>query len=360
LQASGGNADAALEILAAIQAADGSGLSKEVATTLLTTFVDKNRVDKALQVLDLSYKQKMWLRAPPFEALITRSYKSKHYDTALQVFDSVQRANLSPSNLVYTTALLAAHRLRDRERVLKILEQMLKDAKPYSSRAFQVALSAAVKSRLHQFVLELMECSKALDVELTSEHYHFVLRSYAAVGNMEAALGTRDTLQQNGFELTDDGVHWLVHCACRTDQWDLVVDVYELMPENLRPELKGWHLGAVIMAHARAEDKEAKLRALEIFNQHKDKVSELAYGGAITALLDTEQFDEALALAENMKHKEIAWGKNVYQAVALALIRRGTAEEAVQLLETSVRCMGDEPDGYLNIIQFYTDRHPRP
>lgn len=93
------------------------------------------------------------------------------------------------------------------------------------------------------------------------------------------------------------------------ERWAKVVDVYELMPENLRPELKGWHLGAVIMAHARAEDKEAKLRALEIFNQHKDKVSELAYGGAITALLDTEQFDEALALAENMKHKEIAWGR---------------------------------------------------
>ncbi|KAE8897528.1 hypothetical protein PF005_g20820 [Phytophthora fragariae] len=221
----------------------------------------------------------------------------------------------------------------------------------------------------------------------------------AAVGDMEAALGTRATLQENGFELTDDGVHWLVHCACRTGQRDLVqglltpsvssadhgetvatrviafnaaiaaygnkerwaevLDVYEMLPENLHPELKGWHLGAVIMAHAKAEDKEVKLRALEIFNEHKDRAGDLAYGGAITALLETEQFDEALAFAEDMKQKEIAWGKNVYQAVVLALIRRGTAEEAVQLLEARVRSMGNAPDGYLNIIQFYTDRHPR-
>ncbi|KAG6612387.1 Pentatricopeptide repeat-containing protein [Phytophthora cinnamomi] len=400
LQANEGNVDTALEVLAAIRAADGSGLSNELATTLLTTFVNQNKVDKALQVLSLSYNQRLWLRAPPFETLITRCYKTKDFDTALQVFDTVQRVKVSPGNLVCTTAMLAAHRAGRSELVPKILEKMLKDAKPYASRAFQVALSAAVKSRQHQLVLQLIECSKTLDVALTSEHYHFVLRSYAAVGDMEAVLGTRDTLQENGFELTDDGIHWLVHCACRTDQWDLVqglltppvpsadsgegvatmviafnaaiaaygnkerwtkvVDVYDLMPENLRPELKGWHLGAVVMAHAKAENKETKLRALEIFNEHKDKAGELAYAGAITALLETEQFDEALTFAEDMKEKEIAWGKNVYQAVALALIRRGTGEEAVQLLETSVRSMGNGPEGYLNIIQFYTDRHPCP
>ncbi|KAE8897527.1 hypothetical protein PF003_g18372 [Phytophthora fragariae] len=160
LQADGGNVDTAMEVLTAIRAAGGSELSKDVATTLLTIFVNENRVDKALQVLDLSYSQKIWLRAPPFETLITRCYKAKDFDAALQVFDSVQRANLSPSNVVYTTALLAAHRSRKRDLVSKILEKMLKDAKPYASRGFQVALSAAVKSRRHQLMLELMDCSK--------------------------------------------------------------------------------------------------------------------------------------------------------------------------------------------------------
>ncbi|GMF28564.1 unnamed protein product [Phytophthora lilii] len=128
------------------------------------------------------------------------------------------------------------------------------------------------------------------------------------------------------------------------------------MPEDIRVQLKGWHLGAVIMAHAKAESKEVKLQALEILKKHEDKANELAYGGAITALLTTDQFDAALALAEDMKQKNIAWGKDVYQAVALALIRRGTCEEAVHLLEASVQRMGNEPEGYLNIIQFYTDR----
>ncbi|GMF36025.1 unnamed protein product [Phytophthora fragariaefolia] len=331
---------------------------------------------------------------------MAKCYKTKNFDAALKVFASVQRANWSAGNFLYTTALLAAHGSGKREQVPEILERMLKAAKPYASRAFQVALSAAIKSRQHGLVLDLMECSKTLDVKLTSEHDHFVLRSYAAVGDVDAALGTRDALQQKGFELTDDGVHWIVHCACRTDHWDLVeglltpsvasadqeegavseatreiafntaiaaygnkerwakvVDVYDMMPESLRSELKGWHLGAVVMAHARAESKEVKLRALEIFHEHKHEAGELTYGGAITALLETEQFDEALALAEDMEQKDIAWGENVYQAITLALFRRGTTEDAVQLLEETVRSMGIEPNGYLNIIRFYTDRH---
>ncbi|KAG3103372.1 hypothetical protein PI124_g14075 [Phytophthora idaei] len=130
------------------------------------------------------------------------------------------------------------------------------------------------------------------------------------------------------------------------------------MPESTRAELKGWHLGTVIMGHAKAASKEVKLRALEIFNEHREKANGFTYGGAITALLETEQFDAALALAEDMKAKEIAWGKSVYQAVTLALIRRGTTEESVQLLEESLHCLGDSPTGYMHVIQFYSDRHP--
>ncbi|KAG7377645.1 hypothetical protein PHYPSEUDO_011181 [Phytophthora pseudosyringae] len=374
LQANPGDADVALEVFAAIQSANGSGLSKDVGAMLITTFVDKKKLDRALQVLELSSKQKVYLLGPPHENLMTACYKVKEFDTVLK--RTGRQSELEP----------------------KILEQMLKDAKPHAARAFQVVLSAAVNSKQHELVLTLMEISKAFDVVLTSEHYHFVLKSYTAVGDMQAALGTRDTLQQNGFDLTEDGMHWLVHCASKADQWDLVerllispspnadkdegvvakvstfnaaiaaygnkkrwnkvVDVYDIMPENLRSELKGWHLGSVVMGHGKMESKELKARALEIFNDHKEKANSFAYGGAMTALVGTEQFDAALALAEDMKAKEIVWGKSSYQAVALALIRCGSTEEAVQLLEQSVLRMGNDPEGYMDIIQFYTDRHP--
>uniref|UniRef100_H3GNX4 Pentacotripeptide-repeat region of PRORP domain-containing protein n=1 Tax=Phytophthora ramorum TaxID=164328 RepID=H3GNX4_PHYRM len=398
LRAAPGDTDVALEVFAAIQSANGSGLSKDVASTLLTTFVSEKKLNRAVQVLELCGKQKVDLQVPAYANFITCCYKTKDFDAALKGFDLLRGVKLVPSNFVYTTALLAAHKAQQDGLVLKILEQMLNDAKPHTSRAFQLALSAAVKSREHELVLRLMECSESLDVELTSEHYHFVLKSYAAVGDLQAVLGTRDTLQQQGFNLTDDGLHWLVHCACKADHWDLVqdllapltpgvgpgeavvatlsafnaaiaayankerwakvVDVYNIMSEPLRAELKGWHLGAVIMGHAKAESKELKLHALEIFSERKEKVNAFAYGGAITALLETDRFDAALALAQEMKVKDITWGKSVYQAVALALIRRGTPEEAVQLLESSVQRMGIGPDGYIDIIQFYTDRHP--
>ncbi|KAG3005937.1 hypothetical protein PC121_g18083 [Phytophthora cactorum] len=405
LQANPEDAEMALEVFSAIQSSGGLGLSKDVANMLVSAFTNAQKFDRALLVLKLSIKRKILLMTPPYENLMTACYKAGKFDTVVKVFALHCDVKHTPSNVMFTTALLSAHKLGKSELVPKILEEMLTvnasgtgDIESHASRAFQVALGAAVKSRQHELMLTLMECSKALDVVLSSEHYHIVLKSYAAVGDMQAALGIRDTLQTNGFDLTDDGMHWLVHCASKADQWDLVegllgsssanddsdeevvaplnafnaaiaaygnkerwgrvVDVYGIMPASTRAELKGWHLGTVIMGHAKAASKEVKLRALEIFNEHREKANGFTYGGAITALLETEQFDAALALAEDMKAKEIAWGKSVYQAVTLALIRRGTTEEAVQLLEESVHCLGDSPTGYMHVIQFYTDRHP--
>ncbi|ETK86504.1 hypothetical protein L915_08870 [Phytophthora nicotianae] len=397
LQANPGDTDVALEVLASIQSANGSGLSKDVANMLVKTLTTAHKFDRALWVLELSIKRKILLMTPPYAKLMTACYRAGKHDTVLKVF--ALYGERTPSNYMFTTALLSAHKLGKNELVPKILEQMLTadpvDIEGHASRAFQVALGAAVKSRQHDLVLTLMECSKALDVVLTSEHYLYVLKSYAGVGDMQAALGIRDTLQTNGFELDEDGIHWLVHCASKADQWDLVqellgtssiandekvaatvnvfnaaiagygnkerwdrvVDVYDIMPENIRAELKGWHLGTIVLGHAKVENKELKLRALEIFNEHKEKANAFTYGGAITALLETEQFDAALELAEDMKTKDIAWDKVVYQAVALALICRGTPQEAVQLLEESVRRLGDSPEGYLAIIDFYINRH---
>ncbi|KAG6957240.1 hypothetical protein JG688_00011057 [Phytophthora aleatoria] len=316
---------------------------------------------------------------PPYENLMTACYKAGKFDTVVKVFALHCDVKHTPSNVMFTTALLSAHKLGKSELVPKILEEMLTvnasgtgDIESHASRAFQVALGAAVKSRQHELMLMLMECSKALDVVLSSEHYHIVLKSNAAVGDMQAALGIRDTLQTNGLTSLMTGCtgcdeevvaqlnafNAAIAAYGNKERWGRVVDVYGIMPESTRAELKGWHLGTVIMGHAKAASKEVKLRALEIFNEHREKANGFTYGGAITALLEAEQFDAALALAEDMKAKEIAWGKSVYQAVTLALIRRGTTEEAVQLLEESVHCLGDSPTGYMHVIQFYTDPHP--
>ncbi|KAK1942968.1 Pentatricopeptide repeat-containing protein [Phytophthora citrophthora] len=381
------NVDVALGIFADTRSVNGSGLSKDVATNLVTIFVDNKKVDEALQVLELCTKKNIFENdGRPFELVMTATYAKKQFDAALKVIDLALTVNVTPSNLMYTTALLSAHRSGKDDLVPKILEQMLENAEPNASQAFQIALSAAAKSQQQELVALLVECSKTLGVALTSEYYHSVLKGYAAAGDFQAVLGVRDALKKDEIDLTEDGMYWLVHSACKADQWDLVkellaeeggvatvnsynaaiaaygnhnrwsevVDLYGIMPENLRSELKGWHLGAVIMGHASMEREELKLRALEIFGAHKDRANGFAYTGAITAQVETEQFAAALALSEEMKVKEIQWGKTVYQAVALALIRQGTTEEALQLLENRVRKMGANLEGYEDIIQFYT------
>lgn len=391
LMANPDNVDVALKVFAAVRSANGSGLSKDVATKLVATFVDNKKVDKALEALEFCTKQKIFVDdGRPYELVMTANYGKKQFDAALKVIDLARTVNVTPSNLMYTTALLSAHRSGKNDLVPKLLEQMLKNAGPNASEVFHVALTAAAKSQQQELVALLVECSKTLGVALTSEYYHFVLKSYATAGDFQAVLGVRDALKENGFDLTEDGMYWLVHSACKADQWDLVkellsspsakeggvttvnsynaaiaaygndnrwnkvVDVYEIIPENLRSELKGWHLGAVIMAYASMESKELKLRALEIFDAHKDHANGFAYTGAITAQLEMEQFAAALRLSEEMKVKGIEWGKKIYQAVALALIRQGTTEEALQLLENRVRKMGSDLNGYVDIIQFYT------
>eukprot|EP00644_Phytophthora_capsici_P009070 jgi/Phyca11/532593/estExt2_fgenesh1_pg.C_PHYCAscaffold_60128 len=277
------NVDVALKVFAAVRSANGSGLSKDVATKLVATFVDNKKVDKALEALEFCTKQKIFVDdGRPYELVMTANYGKKQFDAALKVIDLARTVNVTPSNLMYTTALLSAHRSGKNDLVPKLLEQMLKNAGPNASEVFHVALTAAAKSQQQELVALLVECSKNLGVALTT---------IAAYGN--------------------------------DNRWNKVVDVYEIIPENLRSELKGWHLGAVIMAYASMENH----------------ANGFAYTGAITAQLEMEQFAAALRLSEEMKVKGIEWG---------------TTEEALQLLENRVRKMGSDLNGYVDIIQFYT------
>ncbi|KAG2514569.1 hypothetical protein JM16_007839 [Phytophthora kernoviae] len=267
---------------------------------------------------------------------------------------------------------------------------MVKDAKPHEDRAIETALSAALNFKLFQLVLDIVKCVETMDIKLTVEHYHFVLKIYAWAGDMQAALSTRDMMQENGLVLTDDGLYWLVHCACKLDLWELVQEllahtipsgqvsvnaynsaisaygnanhwpkvlgVYGMLPENLHAELKGWHLGAVTTAYTKADSKELKLQAVDIFNKHKAKATMFAYGDVVTALVETDQFDAALEIIKDMKNHGITSGKSAYRAVTLALICHGSAQEAKELLEEFIARMEDSPERFLDIIQFYADR----
>ncbi|RLN63274.1 hypothetical protein BBJ29_006587 [Phytophthora kernoviae] len=353
------NANEALEVLEALQKSDSSGLSQDLAKTLLATLITEKKLDKALELLELCGKQ--MLRLPTIS-----------------------------SQLVCNAAMLAAHRAEQGGVVQYIVTQMVKDAKPHKDRAIETALSAALNSKLFQLVLDIVKCVETLDIKLTVEHYHFVLKIYAWAGDMQAALSTRDMMQENGLVLTDDGLYWLVHCACKLDLWELVQEllahttpsgqvsvnaynsaisaygnanhwpkvlgVYGMMPENLRAELKGWHFGVVITAYAKADSKELKLQVVDIFNKHKAKATKFAYGDVVTALVETDQFDAALEIIKDMKNHGIMSGKGAYRAVTLALIRHGSAQEAKELLEEFIARMGDSPERFLDIIQFYADR----
>ncbi|RLN71306.1 hypothetical protein BBJ28_00007315 [Nothophytophthora sp. Chile5] len=390
LEAAPKDATVALEVFAAIQSADGSGLSTDVASLLSSTLTEQNRQEEALRVLTYAHEQGVRPRGLAFKELSASCYQANEFSLVLQVHEASIRGGQRPSRFMYTTALLAASKSKQFERVPEILEQLGEDA-ILPLDAYKRALSAAIKSKQHQLVLQIYSFLQEKAVELTGEHYDLILQSYSQLGDLKAALGIRDLMRQRGLPMTHNTLYWMVGCACQADDWELLKDllastdenesvqpttgtfkagigayanadrwekviaVYELMPEHLRAQLDGWHLGAVIMAHAKAESKELKLRAVSIFDQLKPQGNLFAHTAALTALLETQQWDEVLALAAEMKQQGMAWGQSTYRIVTLAHIRSGAVDEAERILEANWEFMRDTTTCYNELIRFYTD-----
>ncbi|RLN49975.1 hypothetical protein BBJ28_00018117 [Nothophytophthora sp. Chile5] len=395
LEAAPNDATAALEVFTAIQSADGSGLSTDVASSLSSTLTEQKRLEEALRVLNYAHEQGVRPRGVAFKELSASCYQANEFALVLQIHEASNRSGQKPSRFMYTTALLAASKSKQFERVPEILKQLGEDA-ILPLGAYKRALAAAIKSKQHQLVLQIYSFLKEKDVELTGEHYDLILQSYSQLGDLKAALGIQDAMRQRGLPMTHNTLYWMVGCACQADDWELleellapteqnesvqptastfkagigayanadrwekVMAVYELMPEHLRVQLDGWHLGAVIMAHAKAESKELKLRAVSIFDQLKPQGNLFAHTAVLTALLETQQLDEVLALAAEMKQQGMKWGQSTYQIVTLAHIRSGAVDEAEQILEANWKFMRDTTTCYNELIRFYTEERSAP
>ncbi|RLN71307.1 hypothetical protein BBJ28_00007316 [Nothophytophthora sp. Chile5] len=390
LEAAPKDATVALEVFAAIQSADGSGLSTDVVTRLSLTLTTQRRLEEALRVLTYAQERAVHPLGIAFKELSSTCYKANEFALVFQVQDVVRRSGQKPNRFMDTAALLAASKSKQLELVPSILKQMLRDAKD-PLVAYKSVLIAGIKSKQHELVAEVYRYLQDRHVELTGELYDLILQSYSKEGDLTTVLGIRDLMRQQGLPTTENTLYWMVRCVAKVDDWELLKDllaptdqneslqpttgtfkagmetyanadrwekviaVYELMPEHLRAQLDGWHLGAVIMAHAKAESKELKLRAVSIFDQLKPQGNLFAHTAALTALLETQQWDEVLALAAEMKQQGMAWGQSTYRIVTLAHIRSGAVDEAERILEANWEFMRDTTTCYNELIRFYTD-----
>ncbi|RLN49972.1 hypothetical protein BBJ28_00018118 [Nothophytophthora sp. Chile5] len=390
LEAAPKDATVALDVFAAIQSADGSGLSTDVVTRLSLTLTTQKRLEEALRVLAYAQERAVHPLGIAFKELSSACYRASQFALVFQVQDAVRRSGQKPNRLMDTAALLAASKSKQLELVPSVLKQMTRDAKDPVA-AYKSVLIAGIKSKQHQLVAEIYRYLQGRHVELTSELYDLILQSYSKEGDLKTVLELRDLMRQQGLSTTENTLNWTVRCVAKADDWELlkellapteqnesvqptastfkagvetyanadrwekVIAVYELMPEHLHVQLDGWHLGAVIMAHAKAESKELKLRAVSIFDQLKPQGNLFAHTAVLTALLETQQLDEVLALAAEMKQQGMKWGQSTNQIVTLAHIRSGAVDEAEQILEANWKFMRDTTTCYNELIRFYTE-----
>ncbi|RLN95437.1 hypothetical protein BBJ28_00008145 [Nothophytophthora sp. Chile5] len=311
----------------------------------------------------------------------------KRHDLVFQIFKSMHKSGVDVSNS-YLNVLGTACKSKQHDLVFKVLGQMLAND-VYMTAAYTSTLGAASNTKQHELVCDILSYMVKNAVHPTVEMYDTVLKSCARVGDVKTALEIQRVIQQRGLLMTERTFYFLIRCATKTAHWELALEVltnmqrqglkptmsmynvalmecvkrkqwgrtvefYDIMPPDLRAKLDGWDLKAVILGHTKAGSEELKLRAVEIFNEHKENCDTNEYTAALTILLETNQLEAVLVLVEDMKTRGLPSTTATLRIEILAQIRSGAVGEADTLLEASAKRMRDSRDCYQELIRFYS------
>ncbi|KAG6617423.1 Pentatricopeptide repeat-containing protein [Phytophthora cinnamomi] len=344
----------ALDIFHEIRHAEGRGLSLGVASFLVEVLGARRRVQDCMRVLAYAREQGVRPRIQSYSSAIGCCYKEDEFAHALRVFEVMRNDGYIPQSVTYSHALSSALKAGQHELVLEIFDDMIRN---------RLDLNIIIYNNI------LNSCARAIRqrrLEMTQATYHSLAICAGKTGKWELALDAMSTMHKEGFEPTATIYNSVFSACAKGKQWDTVVDVYEAMPDELRESLRGVYLGAVIMAHAKSESEELRLRGLEIFDKYKARRSKdeqpnfFAYNAALIALLETHQLEKMHPLANEMKKKGMKWDTVTYQCLILSYIRAGAVETAVQMLQKNAKRMGKTTMCYREAIEFYDEKRKNP
>ncbi|ETP45101.1 hypothetical protein F442_08431 [Phytophthora nicotianae P10297] len=352
----------ALDIFHEIQHANGRGLGLEVASFLVEVLGARRRMQDCMRVLAYAREQGVRPRIQSYSSAIGCCYKEEEFSHALRVFEVMRNDGYVPQTVTYSHALSSALKASQHELVLEIFDDMIKNRLDLNIIIYNNILNSCARAADVQSALGVLRAIRQRRLEMTQATYHSLAICAGKTGKWELALDAMDTMQQNGFESTQTIFNSVFSACAKGKQWDTVVEVYEQMPDDLRENLRGVYLGAVIMGHAKAEKEEIKLRGLEIFYKYKERRSKddqlnlFSYNAALIALLETNQLEKMHPLANEMKKQGMKWDTVTYQCIILSYIRGGAVETAVQMLQKNAKRMGKTTMCYREAINFYDEK----
>ncbi|GMF30888.1 unnamed protein product [Phytophthora lilii] len=305
------------------------------------SYAKQKRVDDCIGLLRYCQEEYLVTETSARVAAFRTLCDAAEFAPALQLFESLSKDRIEMKPWMVGRALVAATEVNRPQVVTGIFRQL-------------VATNCNVQGgAVHDMVKEVRESAATLD--------EFALRSVAIfadrTGNAELALEVLDIMKVEGVDVTMD-VYTSVLMACgKGKRWQEVVKVYDEMPGKQRERLYNEVLSFVIRAHTRSETEELIQRGLDIFKKRTTrKWRTYTCDAALEALLETRQFSELLALAEDMTQHNVAYSSLTYKVLTLAYIESGCDEKAKQLLLTHGAKMDDGgADCYRQLAAFYAN-----
>ncbi|RLN68358.1 hypothetical protein BBJ28_00002235 [Nothophytophthora sp. Chile5] len=186
------------------------------------------------------------------------------------VFDYMLENGLN-TTAAYTNTLGAASNSNQHKLMCEILRHMTRNSVDPSVQTYDTILKSCARDGDAKMALDLQRAMLERGLTMTESTYSSLIGCAVSADHWELAQDAMASMQSQGLEPTMRTYHLaLVECLKRM-QWDKAASIYEAMPQDVRAQLDGSRLRAVILGHANAESEELKFRAVNIFNDHKEK-----------------------------------------------------------------------------------------
>ncbi|KAK1946589.1 hypothetical protein P3T76_002141 [Phytophthora citrophthora] len=338
---------------------EGDVLTRNIASTLLTTMAKHKYVGDCVEMLDFFEKRGVQPKAGAVLAAYrvlgkastgTTQPKATDLDQALQAFEILCRntENCELRPWVYAFAINAATRLNRQETLSLIFQRLLAvggaGTEDFTPRG--------------EDVHGMLNDARRSGVPISEFSLRALVSFADQTSNSDLALDAFEVMLSKDMEIPAE-VYGRVLAACGRDgKWRDVLGVFQDVPKGLWQELSGSTLGSVLMAHVKSGDEDLIARGLKLFDSHPAKWTGYACNAALEAYLQSDRWDELLALADDMTRHRVKWSPFTCRSVVMAHTRSGSTYKARRLLRTHSKLLQNKSvPCYRDLIEYYVKVH---
>ncbi|KAE9197695.1 hypothetical protein PF002_g22673 [Phytophthora fragariae] len=205
LQRTPDDADLARAIFQDIRVEGGATLTEFAATTIASALLQAGKVGESVKVLEYARGKRVRALPKVYRAVISAASEERQHAAVLRVWDALPSGHYKASPWDFATALVAAVRLRQRERVFEILDEV-KASEVKVDKIYGRVVGAACQTKQHELVCEILDYMHANGVDCTSAYVR-VHRLAFKSGEYDFVLQLLRLMKTHGIDPTEEYKH---------------------------------------------------------------------------------------------------------------------------------------------------------